>query len=715
MSDNPFEAELARRAAAQAANPFEAEIARRASSKAPEPELPELRTAMQREIGEMGGYQRPLTPDDAPIMKKFETIRAVTLPRSTAGKFDAIKKANPDAQIRFTDAGVPVVKIDGKEYAINKKGFSEQDLTDLVIEVAPQIPLTMLGASAGNAVLGGLGRVIGAGAGAGVASIGRDLAGSAVGSEQGIDAVNAAISAGTTAAFEAVVPALINYAGRVIQQEKFYKGDTLTKAGKAALKKAGIDADALTPEFIDQLKTAQATSAEQMAVAQSKSLPVQVPLSKGQVTRDVAALGEESAALKGAREGLAPGSQAIARGFDESQQAALRANVPAIQKVLTGADDIAATPAEALGAVQTNLSAIKESARAEVNAAYTAAREGGASVTSEAYKGLGKFINNSFRESFNPATAPKAAALVQEFDNFAARLPGELKAVTVRSLENWRQQVAALARSSDPVEATAAGNMTRAFDEYMTTMLDEAAVRGDSAVIAAFKNARELRRTFAQNFEADEIVKRIVDSERGQLVLQPSEAVSELFAGSAIGAKRGSANAIAQLKKLLPAEDFAKLKEAAFLRLAEAASKGGEVGTEMTARFSGAEFRRVVDNAFRQSPELMGQLFSKSEQALIRNFRDVAARATTAPAGAVNTSNSAVALERMLGRMGFLGQIARDTMKTAISPIARQRALSTVSESFSYKPGAPVVSIPPGAVGAAGISVYDLLKDRNEQ
>lgn len=710
MGDNPFDLEIQRRAASAEGNPFAAEIARRAGSTAKEPDLPELRTAMQKEIGEMGGYQRALTPDDAPIMRKFETIRAAAIPRSIQGKWDAIKKANPDAQIRFTDAGVPVVKIDGKDYALNKKGFSEQDLTDLAVEAGIGIPTTLIGGGIGKALMGGLGRIVGTAAGAGGGSVTRDLAGIASGAGDGVDIVNAAVSAGTAGAFEAFLPAAINYAARIVQQDKFYKGGALTAAGKAAVKKAGIDPDALTPEFIDQLKSAQSVTAEQMAVAQSKSLPVPVPLSKGQVTRDVSVLGEESAALKGAR---GEGPQLMAQGFDESQQAALRANVPAIQKALTGTDAAAGTPAEAVGAVQSNLLSMKESARAEINAAYKAAREGGASVASEAYKGLGKFIKNGFRENFNPATAPKAAALVDEFDAFAARLPGELKSVTVRSLENWRQQASALSRSSDPVEATAAGNIVKRFDEYMTTMLDEAAVRGDAQVIAAFKNARELRRTFAQNFEADEIVKRLADAENGTLTLQPSEAVSELFAGSAIGAKRGSANALAQLKKLLPAEDFTKLKEAAFLRLTEAATKGGEVGTEMTPRFSGAEFRRVVDNAFRQSPELMGQLFTRSEQALIRNFRDVAARATTAPAGAVNTSNSAVAFERMLGRMGFLGQMARDVVKTTLSPIAKQRALSTVSESFNFKPGGPVVA--PTPAGAGGAAPLPIAADINER
>ena len=59
---------------------------------------------------------------------------------------------------------------------MNKPGVSERDIENIAVEEMIQLPLIFTGAKLGTEILGGVGRVVGAGAGAATGSAARDLA-----------------------------------------------------------------------------------------------------------------------------------------------------------------------------------------------------------------------------------------------------------------------------------------------------------------------------------------------------------------------------------------------------------------------------------------------------------------------------------------------------------------------------------------------------------
>src|SRR3546814_8705877 len=85
-------------------------------------------------------------------------------------------------------------------------------------------------------------------------------------------------------------------------------------------------------------------------------------------------MGFESEAKKGA---FGEQPSVVLMGQQAEQQAALRANIPAIQGRLTGGSPLVGQPGEGAAAVQQSLLKRRETARANVGAAYDAARAAG--------------------------------------------------------------------------------------------------------------------------------------------------------------------------------------------------------------------------------------------------------------------------------------------------------------------------------------------------
>lgn len=212
-----------------------------------------------------------------------------------------------------------------------------------------------------------------------------------------------------------------------------------------------------------------------------------------------------------------------------------------------------------------------------------------------------------------------------------------MKSVNVRTLEQFRQQVSALTRSSDPVERAAAANIRKSFDEFMDGAIDKALIRGDTEAIEAFAKARGLRREFAKKFEGDKILEKLISEADGTLLLEPSEAARFLFGAGKLGGKTGATKALRRIKGILGenSPEWKSLREEAFLRLFPDDAKA-------ISKFPGA-----FDKVLKESPELMRELFSRAEIAKLRRFRAVIVNVTQKATGAVNFSNTTAALSRL--------------------------------------------------------------------
>ena len=294
-------------------------------------------------------------------------------------------------------------------------------------------------------------------------------------------------------------------------------------------------------------------------------------------------------------------------------------------------------PLKAPEAVQEAIAGASQAERAAIREAYDFAGQKQASVLAEGVKDLARSVRQSFRQNFNPATAPKASKLADQLSNFERAFPGKVKSVNVKALEQYRQQVSALTRSSDPIERAAAQNIRKSFDDFMSDALDNALVRGDTEAIEAFAKARGLRREFGRKFESEKILEKLISEADGTLLLEPSEATRFLFGAGKLGGKTGATKALRRIKSILGVDspEWRGLREEAFLRLFpdDAAAIG--------------KFPGNFDKALRESPELMKTLFTGAEIKTLRRFRNVIANVTQKAPGAVNFSNTTAALSRL--------------------------------------------------------------------
>jgi hypothetical protein len=711
--DNPFTAELERRqqstpAAPAGPNPFTAELDRRGLIFPTSEGLPELGSVLGTVLADTS------TPNEA--RENLLRLRsAVNVPRSIPGKLNAIVQQMPGAQIEFAEDGTPIVDIGGDRFVINTEGFSGQDVRDVFPDIALGGPMAGGGAAGGRLLLGTAGRIGGAMLGGGASVVARDELGRALGSGEQTSPTMVALVGGLSGVGEAAAPFIAKFVGRILGNRGFVTaGGELTKKGRSALEKAGINADEITPEFLEAFrKLSQENPAAAARVAETQALgreldTAPVPLSRGDATRDVQQQAFESAVERGARiEGVPQEAGEALRQFRQGQQGALGETAEALQA------RVGTETGEAFGATQAALAAEREALKASTDVAFETARGLRASLATDTVKTVGQGIGRNFRQQFNPATAPKTAAVIGQLEQFQARFPGKVTSVTVRTMENWRGQMAQLARSSDPVERAAAGQALRNYDDLVGKAVDDGLIRGDVEAVQAWATARRLRRDLFQQFEADKLVSKIVQTEDGVLKLTPTEAANVLFTADAAGGKQGAVRAIQKIGKILgkDSEAWRALKQEQLLRLFSQATKGTPLDENLGRTFSGDKFATAFEKSMRTSPELMRELFTTADLRLMAQLRRVALLATSRAPGAVNFSNTAT-VHSILQKMGFVGRNASDLIATALRGLSRTKTSRLVEEAINTPLVPRRLPIPAGAGGAAGGSTAPTLGEQ---
>lgn len=560
---------------------------------------------------------------------------AMNIPSSTEGRIAAIRKVRPDARF-FSSNGEMFLVLDGiGTMALNKKGFSAQDFNDVVISLAIEAPFAVGGAKLFGP--SGLGRVTGAGSGAGTGSILRDIAADEIfGTEQGVDFERAGLAALFAGFFEGVTPIAAERLRNLFRSNFFFNRKTaqLTDEGKDALRGLGIDPDELTDDALKELEKQLSfaeTPGQALGIAQANSLPKAVPLSKGDITRNVSDQSLEEAAKKG---GVNEQSRVIAQTFDDSQQQALRQNIDEVQSIVGTGDSL--TPSQGAAQVQDALSTQAQQLKTSVGQAYDDAIAKSTTVVSEGVNQLHKNVMEVFQR-FNVNAAKKTFDIVKQL-----KIGGNIKEVKIKALENVRSQLATLSRSNDTVEAAASSAAKRQFDDYMDNLIEETMIRGDKDALKSFMTARGLRKEYAIKFESNNIIKSLIETNNGQLKLTPEEALNKIFTANSLSAKSGGTRALQEMKVLLGEDSPAwkSLKEEGFLRLISSQGRGGVRSPTLERILSGDKLSSSLDSALTNHPALMKTLYSKSEIKLFKQLSRVMLIATNKVSGAVNTSNT---------------------------------------------------------------------------
>lgn len=621
---------------------------------------------------------------------------------------DIASKHIPGASFRQDKWGNPIIKIPGRvavmdressddfnmtptelgndrEFYINRPGLSSQDATDYAPETVALAAGGGVGGVAGRAALGAVGQVAGTMAGTGAASVGLDKAAQGVGSKQPVNWDRVKSDSLWAGGLESA-GMVAKWLGGKIFSSKLYDKATgeLTERGKGLLQELGINADDMTKamkqEFAEQASKA-ANPADALAVADAKTLPSKVDLTKGDLTRDVSQQAFEDSAHKGV---YGERAKTIMSGARAGQQDALRENVEAIASNLGGGTRM--QPGEGANAAAAALRTQAKTEKAGVNAAYEAARGSGEAIDKKPFADMVEAVGTDLRSNFDMGALPQAERLLAQAESIVSvgTKPGQ-------GLESWRTRISnamKTAQRNNPTEALALKKMQKGYDDMIEAQVDQGLLAGKWA------DAVKSRANYGKKFQSDRIIDTIVRNK-----VPPDQAVNYLFGAGRLGYGKQATEALEKMKGLLgeTSPAWQGLKQETFLRLTRDAD--GPLDQSMKAMFSGTTFARNLDDAMERAPTLMRTMFSKEEMALLQQFKRTALRATNRVPGAVNHSGTATELARITQRIFGPAATAVQAIYTRFGKpaIGMGRAINATS-GMSAAPKQTL--LPPGVFGA---------------
>jgi len=574
---------------------------------------------------------------------------------------------NGSSTVRFTDSTGET-----RRAYLNKPGFSMQDTSRVIGEGAALTGAgKLLGVGkTGVGMLSNAARMFGAGSGG---SAGQDVASGMLAGDSMLESVSnvdvpravqtGALETGIGTGLDIIVSLAPVLRQKMAQGASIFDGQGgITQAGRNALEEAGIVWDNTTQAFRDALlkRTLQGgemTPAQTAILAEADSLPVPVPLTRGQVTGSPSEQLTEDQMRKGVYG--EPVERRMNQFVNEEQTPALESNLSAIQQRIAGGSPII-TRGQGAEAVQQQLGQQRLQANAQKNQAYDEAKNpkflhGGtysgnspAVYSQPAITTMADGIQREWAKDFAPDILDGAPGqLLKQLRDFAAR---DGQPVTVRELFEWRTRLNNSYKGNDP-QGTALLRAKDQFDSQMDSALDRALITGDPNAVDAWRNALAENADFMTKYRGKDTIELLTNTRPGTNASQldfsvaPNDAANFIFNASNTGfiTKRNLQRDLLKMKKLLPESQWNQLRQELFLRIAsDGRSRRGD--------FSGLKFKGSVNQALEKSSAVMSAAFTKEERALLEQFSRVANRAHNTTR---NTSNTAAANARNLKDIGL--------------------------------------------------------------
>lgn len=641
------------------------------------PELPEIYTPQG-----MSGRAMSIGRDD---LRKFDILRNATgqdipgyidsfgnvfvdIDQKTADALNALRPKRPDPRKlesprdiapAYWNSDLPTVQ-PGKYY-INRPGVSGQDVQDAATSAAVEAAPAMLGA-AGKGLVG----VLGAAAGAGAGSAAQDVLAKGMGARQdestfGVDPMAMLMNAGIGGGSEAVARLVAPYLTKLFRSKAYDPAKGFTPEAKKALGNLGINPDDLSPEWTQQFSKLARDNVDLEGAARyadAETLPVPVPLSKGDISRAVPDQSFESSAGKGS---LGREAYDVMENFRNQQQQALKDNAEAIASRVGTGDAI--PPLSGFQGAQARLADEATGIRQQAQKLYSQATDMGARVDADAVRNFADQARRSFAGRFGRSDQAKALGLLDELSASVTGAPGtKVTKTTIQRLEDFRGELAAQLRAAKgdawgrPIK-----ELKDQFDGFLNDVVEKGLMTGDQEALDTLKTARGLWRDLRTKYDNDGIVGMLIEFDPATKTyvpsLNPEGASRTLFNATDIGYKKGADRAAKALKETLGADspEWLQLKQEAVMRLLRSQETGNVRDAAGNLTFSGDKFSTAFRKAMRESESLMKTLFTPEEISQLRQFERVALQATNRRTGAVNYSNSG---EKMLQALdGFGNQV----------------------------------------------------------
>jgi hypothetical protein len=470
----------------------------------------------------------------------------------------------------------------------------------------------------------------------------------------------------------------------------------------------------------DVFKSTDKNAANALMATDDVVNPGRIQLTKGDKTQDVNQQAFESEAERGAR---GKAAQEVIAGFRQGQEKVAKENLSFVAGKKIDELDEQSLVNNVMDTVRGGAREMKK----QIDEAYEVARAQGrvAFVDDDAVRNsLQSNIRSVIDEgAYNVETMPEVRSQLKRLAAFASKpkvepskilgpdgipLPGPVRqqVASLNELENWRKGIVKSAqrlRGSDPSQAKLLTDIKRQYDKFVVNLIDTGLAKGDPVAIKAYQQAIGLRARYGRLFEDDQLVSRIISSNDDKLTTE--EAVNLIYGAGALNGNK-------------------KLGRTGVMLIRAAGQNGPQVKEALASGAVARVFNRsvnsnVIDPVTRQPTVMWGKLNSElkklsenrtfyntvfspeQRQALGQLQQDVAAIASKQP-GAVNHSNTATAMMRMVNS-SWVARIpgVAPALNAAVQGVADSASLAKAMKSVAEIIGKVPLSeaMRPGIVG----------------
>lgn len=332
-----------------------------------------------------------------------------------------------------------------------------------------------------------------------------------------------------------------------------------------------------------------------------------------------------------------------------------------------------------------------------------------------------KFVKNARRnikEDFDPRNHTRLNTLLDDLETklSTSRTPGQ----SINELEKWRKSVTNTAQDlkgnpEKKTEAMLTGKLRGLYDAHMDRLGEDAIISGDKASIEAFKAARNARKEFGKTFESNDVVKRIVESER-ETPLTVREATQLVFGADQITGKKESVKTIKALMKATGDEagTKSKFKQGILLKVLKEAESPQEIDAKGVPLISPAKLNSNLKQLL-EDKELLNTLFDEKGIADLTELQKTINLISSKKPGSVNASNTFEKLAQLyqgLSGIPILSVLPKATdiaLKEPMNARKLEKLLAQTSEELEKKLNTTTFATNVGTGYAIGMGVNSLL------
>jgi hypothetical protein len=402
---------------------------------------------------------------------------------------------------------------------------------------------------------------------------------------------------------------------------------------------------------------------------------VNVPLSSGQATGDVATQQFERGALQNA---VGQPAQRVAEDFFNGlQQPAVeqaRANIGA---GFGGGQVAADNPQAAAELVGERIRGLEQQSRQNYNDLYEQFRRHPGEVSADALEGIGEDIRGGLTNRRNPVviddvTTPVASRAIQDIDNTISQLriqnranpfgqpaPDSIVGVSMQGIDQVRKHLTSMASAAErgSADQRAVRAVIGEFDNHIESAISNGLFTGDDRALDALRAARaaysQHQRLFTSQGPGDDVgraMERIVGRNGGDGAT-PTEVANWLYGSAKVGGTGLSVRLAQRMQGLLGenSPEWAAVRQGLWSRLTQS--------PEGVTNFGPARIASRIGEFLSGSGTPLAQtMFSPAERRQMTNFMSLQRQIEPRP-GTVNTSNTAPML-RMLALQSLRGVMA---------------------------------------------------------